>query len=235
MSVSCPSCHADMQVMTFAGKLGAAIDLDVCHACRLIWFDQHESTMLSPASVLALFEAIQTDTTEVSRPAQDHLGCVRCNEALLPTHDMVRTNRFMYHRCPAGHGRLISFWHFLREKQFVRDLSLAERRQLAAAVAQTRCGACGAMVDVRNEDACSYCRAPIAAMDKRAISDAINAYHAGTMPGSVDVAATPNPAPIDLEAMKLTYGESIVSRPQYQAGTGLIALLAEGVIELLSD
>ena len=224
-----------MQVMTFDGKLGATIDLDVCKACRLIWFDQHESTMLSPASVLALFETIQAGESASQQAMAGQLRCVRCNDTLLPTHDMVRTNRFMYHRCPAGHGRLISFWHFLREKQFVRDLSPSERRQLAASVAQTRCGACGAMVDVRNEDACSYCHAPIAAMDKRAISDAINAYHAGTIPGSVDVAATPIPAPVDLEAMKLAYGESSMSRPQYQAGTGLIALLAEGVIELLGD
>ena len=224
-----------MQVMACDSSLGRAIDIDICHGCRLIWFDQHESTMLSPASVLSLFERLQTGGAAPGTVLSDTLRCVRCNDVLLPTHDLVRSNRFMYHRCPQGHGRLISFWHFLREKQFVRDLSLAERGRLAASVAQIRCGACGAMVDVRDQDACPYCHAPVAAMDKRAISDALNAYHAGTMPKSVDVAATPELSPDDWKAMKRTYGEGIDGWLEPHSGKGLIALLAEGVIELLGD
>ena len=49
---------------------------------------------------------------------------------LVHTGDLQRTTRFFYERCPQNHGRLITFFQFLREKNFVRDLSLKEMEEL---------------------------------------------------------------------------------------------------------
>jgi hypothetical protein len=67
------------------------------------------------------------------------------------------------------HGRLITFYHFLREKQFVRSLSGAEIMRLQATVKQVRCSSCGGPVNVEKDAACSYCHAPLSILDTDAV------------------------------------------------------------------
>jgi hypothetical protein len=158
-----------MERRAFARKAGGELELDLCFACHAIWFDQFESAQLTPGSVIDLFKLIHEHNDERARPLADSTRCPRCRERLALTHDIQRTNRISYYRCPAGHGRLTTFFQFLREKNFVRSLTAPEVAQLKANVKQIRCSACGAPVNLEKESACAYCRAPISILDGEAV------------------------------------------------------------------
>ncbi|MGH8714520.1 MAG: zf-TFIIB domain-containing protein [Casimicrobiaceae bacterium] len=56
--MNCPGCGAAMRSLDFEPMLLSRVSLDFCFACRLIWFDAHESTELSPGGVLDVFKAV---------------------------------------------------------------------------------------------------------------------------------------------------------------------------------
>ena len=146
------------------------VELDICYACQAIWFDQYESAQLTPGSILDLFKLIHEHEPRGDRHLPDVLKCPGCRKPLVFTQDIQRTNRINYYRCPSGEGRLTTFLQFLREKNFVRSLSKGEIDQLRVSVAQVRCTACGAPVDLARDPACGFCRAPISILDADAVS-----------------------------------------------------------------
>jgi hypothetical protein len=150
-------------------KPSGELDLDFCHRCHVIWFDQYESTALTPGAVIALFGEIHAHHETPPRPIAESLRCPKCRRPLKLTHDIQGTSRFTYHRCEAGCGRLTTFFQFLREKQFVRTLSPHEVSSLRAQVAQVCCSSCGARLELERETACRYCRAPISILDADAV------------------------------------------------------------------
>jgi hypothetical protein len=158
-----------MEQRYFERKPSGRVELDLCLACHAIWFDQYESATLTPGSVLELFRVIHKQQGQALRPLGDVLKCPACQTGLALTHDFQRTNRISYYRCPAAHGRLTTFFQFLREKQFVRDLTRPEIEQLKACVKQVRCSSCGAPVDLGKDPQCGYCRAPISILDPDAV------------------------------------------------------------------
>jgi hypothetical protein len=135
-----------------------------------------ESTQLAPGSVIALFKKIHEHSTEACQPLPVRLPCPRCREPLVLTNDIVKSGRVTYHRCGQNHGRLTSFLHFLREKQFVRDLNAKELESIKARVAEVRCSGCGGPVDIKTDTACSYCHAPLSVLDADAVEKALKAY-----------------------------------------------------------
>lgn len=167
--IACPSCAAPMERRLLARKPHGQVELDVCFGCNAIWFDQFESAALTPGAVLELFEAIHQNHDQPPRPLADVTRCPACRANLALTHDIQRTNRITYYRCPAAHGRLTTFFQFLREKSFVRSLTPVEVRQLQAHVRQVRCSGCGAPVDLGRDAQCGYCRAPISILDADAV------------------------------------------------------------------
>jgi hypothetical protein len=173
------------------------LDLDLCWDCRSIWFDQYESTQLSPASVIALFRLIHENRDKPARALADSMGCPHCEVRLLVTQDMQRSNRISYFRCPNGHGRLTTFIQFLREKEFIRSLSQPEIERLKATVSQVRCSSCGAVVDLARDSACPYCRSPISVLDDDAVGKTLAALAEAdrkrTSPNAAEVAAAFEP------------------------------------------
>jgi hypothetical protein len=148
------------------GRLGSSVVIDVCDPCQLFWFDQYETLQLAPGSTLELFTSIG-ERTSGGRPAplSAHLDCPRCAGVLQLAHDRQRDTPFEYLRCAAGHGRLETFLNFLREKQFVRALSLHEIAELKQKVQTTNCSNCGAPVDITSSSACSHCGSPLSIVD----------------------------------------------------------------------
>lgn len=178
-SKRCSNCREAMTSYTLPGHYNKNVDIDVCMACNAIWFDARESSMLSPDGTVALFQLInQRGGTATSAAAKfgEGLRCVTCGDSMRLTHDRVRDTRFSYQACRHGHGRLTTFYNFLSEKQFVRELTKGERAKLAATVHQVRCSGCGAAVDLGKVDACEYCRAPVAVFDREAAKKAIDHY-----------------------------------------------------------
>lgn len=166
---ACPGCGEAMRRQSFARRPEGRVDLDLCFGCRAIWFDAYESSVLAAAGVIELFRIVNTPAPAPPRPLDAAPQCVTCRATLQLTHDVQRTNRFVYYRCPAGHGRFTTFLQFLREKSFVRSLTDAEAERLRVTVAQVRCSSCGAPVDIGRDAQCPYCRAPIAILDADAV------------------------------------------------------------------
>jgi hypothetical protein len=169
----CPSCREPMERRGYDRKPLGRVELDVCFGCHALWLDQHESMQLTPAAVLQVFRIINEHRERPARPLGENPRCPECRRALAPTQDVQRHNRISYHRCPQGHGRLTTFFQFLREKNFVRSLSPGELEQLKVHVAQVRCSSCGAPVSLERDAQCGYCRAPVSILDAQAVTRTI--------------------------------------------------------------
>jgi len=154
-----------MSSQALEGRLGTSVSIDLCPACRLLWFDQHESLQLSPGSTLKLFRLIGEQAAARRAPVSTEPHCPRCGEDLRPTHDKQRNTPFQYWRCPQGHGRLITFFDFLREKNFIRPLSPAQVEELRRNVQSVNCSNCGAPVDLGRGSLCSHCGSPLSMLD----------------------------------------------------------------------
>lgn len=161
----CPACKGNMSSQTLDGHYGRQVTLDLCKGCNGLWFDGMESHQLTPGSTLALFKLMGDAVKAANRPLVAHKTCPRCRKRLSAELDRQRTTTFEAFRCPAGHGRYMTFGSFLRAKNFVRDLSPAEVDELRRHVKMIRCARCGASIDIRTESSCSFCRAPLAMLD----------------------------------------------------------------------
>jgi hypothetical protein len=175
----CTNCSSIMSLYQLPGHYGRTIDLDVCLECNAIWFDQWESSQLSPDGVVALFQLIHERggaSSAAGAKFREGLRCVACGDGMKLMNDRVKNTRFVYQSCRNGHGRFTTFYNFLAEKQFVRELTKAERAKLCATVKQVKCSGCGAPVDLAKTDACEYCRAPVSVFDRDAAKNAIDHY-----------------------------------------------------------
>ena len=154
-----------MREATFDGHFGRQVVIDLCAGCNGIWFDGMESHQLTPGSTLSLLTQMGQAVAEANRPLAARKGCPRCQVTLTREVDKQRSTTFEAFRCPAGHGRYLTFGAFLRAKNFVRDLTPAEVVDLRRHVQSVKCTGCGAAVDVREHSACTFCHAPIAMID----------------------------------------------------------------------
>jgi hypothetical protein len=161
--------------------------VDLCTRCHALWFDAFESVRLTPAATLALFAAVRAAEGPM-RAEQKSLACPRCRAGLVETRDMRHTTRFVYWRCPNGHGRFTPFVQFLREKDFLRPLAPRELERLKVHVRSIRCTGCGAPVDLSRDARCPYCAGPIEALDAGAAAATVRALEQrNSAPSRVDV------------------------------------------------
>jgi Zn-finger nucleic acid-binding protein len=163
--MDCPRCGNAMREETLGAHHDRAVAIDLCVPCQALWFDARESLSLAPAATLALFRIIGE---RVSRPEPRQVDlekCPRCRGRLRLTHDMQRATRFEYLRCPNGHGRFITFYEFLREKDFIRPLTPAQIAELARTVQSINCSNCGAPVDLTHAASCAHCGTPLSMLD----------------------------------------------------------------------
>ena len=166
--VECPRCSSPMHEQTFDGHLARPVVIDVCFACHSFWFDARESISLTPGSTLALFRLIgERAATPRQHPGAERSRCPRCRGRLRRTSDMQRTTRFEYWRCPDGHGRLTTFFDFLREKDFIRPITPQQLAELRHNVQTINCSNCGAPVDLRTGSACTHCGSALSMLDMK--------------------------------------------------------------------
>ena len=155
-----------MTTHTLEAHLGRAVSIDLCLSCQSFWFDARESLQLAPASTLKLFELIgERAAGGPLSAATGAASCPRCQMRLRPTHDMQRGTRFEYLSCPRGHGRLTTFFNFLREKDFIRPLSAAQLEELRRNLQTVNCANCGAPVNLSTGAACGHCGSPLSMLD----------------------------------------------------------------------
>jgi hypothetical protein len=184
--MTCPNCHGDMTAMTLEAHQGRQVTIDLCHACQAFWFDGYESLQLAPASVLRLFRAIG-EQGRAAAALSDRSRCPRCGLRLVPTHDRQRQTAFEYLRCPQRHGRLISFFNFLREKDFIRPLSPAQIAELRQNVQTVNCSNCGAPVDLAAGAACAHCGSPLSMLDLGQAEALVARLQGATAPAAKEI------------------------------------------------
>jgi hypothetical protein len=153
-----------MRRLPLEGLYGTRLSIDLCTACQGFWFDGREHLQLSPSAILQLFEIIH-DAKGPKAPFPARLPCPRCGLRLSLTDDRQRATSFRYWRCARGHGRYITFFDFLREKDFVRELDSRQLAELKAHVRSVNCSNCGAPIDLARETVCSRCRTPLSMLD----------------------------------------------------------------------
>jgi DNA-directed RNA polymerase subunit RPC12/RpoP len=187
VSMLCPGCSAPTETRTLPSQVGGALELDICMACRAFWFDKYEDLQLAPAAILTLFRLIG-DAPPRQTHLTDNLHCPRCQSRLLDTHDIQRTTHFRYWRCDRGHGRFMTFFDFLREKDFIRPLTPQQLADLKAQVKTVNCSNCGAPVDLAQGSTCSHCGSPLSMLDMQQASRAVQALQAAAAPKPIDPA-----------------------------------------------
>ena len=73
--------------------------------------------------------------------------------------------RFSYFRCPNNHGRLTTFFDFLKEKDFIRPLTPSQIAELRKNVQIINCSNCGGPIDLAKGSACAHCASPLSMLD----------------------------------------------------------------------
>jgi len=190
-----------MQHLSLDGKLGIPIGVDLCSACRVIWFDHLKDLQLAPAGTLNVFGLIASPNAAPAKPLPDTMRCPRCGVRLALTHDMQRTTRFQYWRCEAEHGHLMTFVDFLREKDFVRPLSPSEIDQLRQSVQTVNCGNCGAPIDLAKDSICGHCGAPLSILDPAQMARTVTQLQAAASTRPAGAAVEQGARAPDLDAL----------------------------------
>ena len=169
----CPSCRGAMTERAAERLYGRSMAIDVCPRCEGIWFDGQELLQLAPAATLALLSDVVPEQTAARAPLAPALACPRCQGRLLETHDRQRNTPFVYYRCPRGHGKFLTFFQFLRAKNFVRPLDDQEVAELRKGIHQVNCVNCGAPVDIERAAVCGFCRTPLTMLDPQQVRKAV--------------------------------------------------------------
>jgi len=216
-----------MASMSLDGHSGTTIPIDFCSSCQAIWFDRHEDLQLSPASTLKLFKLIGERSASGKTPLAKVLRCPRCAARLLPTHDRQRNTPFQYWRCDHEHGRFITFFEFLREKSFIRQLSPQQLADLRQNVQTINCSNCGAPIDLSTASTCTHCGSPISMLDMKQAEEMVNQLKRAAEPRPIDPSLPLELARVraDVEALfpsDTDYWKDASSSGLVQAGIGVV-------------
>src|SRR5436190_22516172 len=125
--LSCGNCRAPMRRTALAGHYGAVVELDLCDACDLVWFDGTETARLSGAGLLALIGDMARAVELPYQPLGPSTRCPRCSGKLTIVHNQSRWGRSVQLQCVARHGAYQSFAEFLEEKGLLRPMSRLDR------------------------------------------------------------------------------------------------------------
>ncbi len=156
-----------MQQETLDGHGERPVVIDMCVPCQSFWFDTRESISLTPASTLTLFRLIGEHTGRPQPTEAELAKCPRCRGRLRLTRDIQRNTRFAYLNCPNGHGRLTTFFEFLKEKDFIRPLTPKQIAELRASVQIVNCSNCGAPIELAGGSSCRHCGSPVSMLDMK--------------------------------------------------------------------
>jgi ribosomal protein S27AE len=177
-----------MNEQTLVGHLSTPVSIDLCLSCQAFWFDGYESLKLAPASVLKLFRLIGEQAPAKPAALSATSACPRCQMRLVPTHDLQRNTRFEYLRCPVKHGRLTTFFNFLREKDFIRPLSTQQLDELKRSVQTVNCANCGGSVNLATSAECAHCGSPLSMLDMRQAQALVDTLREADVKKAVDPA-----------------------------------------------
>jgi hypothetical protein len=216
---------------TLDSHSGRTVDIDVCPGCQAFWFDHSESLQLSPGATLKLFALIGDAASQRRGAVAVVLKCPRCHSRLLETQDMQRNTTFKYRRCPHEHGRFISFFDFLREKDFVRPLTPQQIDELRRNIQILNCSNCGGPIDLARESACPHCGSPLSMLDMKQAEEVVARLRHASEPRSVDPAL-----PIELARARREVEEAFArsgSRTDWLSDASSLGLVEAGLAAIM--
>jgi hypothetical protein len=168
-----------MRVLTLAGHYKKPVDVDICEACTLIWFEGTESIKLAGPGIADLVHAIHgTLGKSIGNTLAERLPCPVCTSPLAKVFNLSRFGRTQQWQCPQGHGYFQTFVLYLAEKGFVHKISWADLKQQIGSKRQLFCAGCGAALDDRPHDACPYCQLAVGVIDPARLAIAIDIQEA---------------------------------------------------------
>ena len=145
MASPCPSCGAAMATQRLERRPVGEASIDLCTACRALWFDGYESLQLTPGATLALLQG------HPRRRARERASARRATRlsALLGARSRSRATsraRRASRTTAASAGTDASRRSSTScsRRDFVRPLPPAEIERLRRAVGTVRCNGCGA-------------------------------------------------------------------------------------------
>jgi uncharacterized protein YbaR (Trm112 family) len=226
-----------MTAMTLEGHLGAQVTIDVCAACQAFWFDRLESLQLSAGSTLKLMKFIGEHSSPGKPSLPAVLCCPRCRASLRLAHNMQRNMPFTYWRCGNDEGHFISFFEFLKEKNFIHPLSAEQITELRQNVQFVNCSNCGASIDLASNSVCPFCHAPISMLDMKQPQRMLDQLKQAAEPKPLDPTL-----PMKLASAKLELETSLADHdhrgPEWWSDAGSYGLVQAGlnvVARWLSD
>jgi len=152
--------------MTVETRVHTPVDIDLCEDCQAFWFDKYHDLQVSPDAVTSLKKRIE-EQPQNRLKLSDSLRCPRCTSRLVLTHDMQRNTHFSYWRCGNDHGRFMGIVDFLREKDFIRELTPEQLQELHKKIQKVNCANCGAPIDLATTSMCAYCGSPVSMVDMK--------------------------------------------------------------------
>lgn len=184
--MTCSSCGAAMEASSLQAHGGAIVEVDICRGCHAFWFDPRESLQLAPGSTLRLFTLIGESPKGGRTPLSATLRCPRCAARLVLTNDLQRSTPFRYWRCDRSHGRFITFFDFLREKNFIRPLSAKQIEELRSNIQSINCSNCGAPIDLTKASVCAHCGTPLSMIDMAQAETVVTELRRAAEPKPID-------------------------------------------------
>jgi hypothetical protein len=154
-----------------------SVEVDLCQACRLVWFDERESLRLSGLGWIQLLGAMQQDAAATAAWAGRPLGCAHCRKPLRSQANVTRYGRFVSNRCAAGHGTLQSQALLLAERGLVRAPTAHERAAVVAERRQWLCLNCGGAIGGDAGD-CPWCNTAVLMYDLPRLADSLRPHAA---------------------------------------------------------
>jgi hypothetical protein len=225
-----------MTSMTLDGRLGKQVAIDVCAGCQAFWFDQFESLQLSAGSTLKLMKFIGEHSSPGKPSLPAALHCPRCATTLRLAHNMQGNMPFTYWRCGDDDGHFISFFEFLKEKNFIHPLSAEQIKELRQNVQFVNCSSCGASINLESDSACTFCHAPISMLDMKQPQRMLDQLKQAAEPRPLDPAL-----PMKLASAKLQLETSLADHdrtPEWwsdAASSGLVQAGLNALTRWLSD
>lgn len=173
----CTNCKAPMRKLGLAAHYQRSVEIDVCEPCSLIWFDDMESVRLAGPGMADLVRVIHDSMKgpKAWQPFPSKLPCPVCNVPLKRVFNITRHGKTSHLECVDKHGIFQSFALFLAEKGYFRQFTWADIKRLTESGKRLSCFNCGALLESRPHDECTYCRSPVGMIDPARLASAIDA------------------------------------------------------------
>ena len=172
-ALNCGNCRQPMQPLALPGHYGRSVELDLCRACHLVWFDQTETARLNGPALLDLIGQMAAAQTLPHELLRVDAGCARCGGGLKTVHNQSRWGRSLQLECTKGHGAYQTFAQFLQEKGLLRPMSRIDRAKLVDARGHIDCVNCGAALG-RDDEQCSHCLSVPSLLDVARLARALD-------------------------------------------------------------